>query len=236
MMTPFLGEFIGTGFLILMGTGVVANVLLHKSKGQNGGWLVIALGWGIAVFTGVYVSASSSGAHLNPAVTIAMATVNKLSWNDVPFYILAQFTGALTGALLSWLAYRQHVDLTDDPELKLAVFCNAPAVSNPLQNLLTETIATFVLVLGVLFLTGPEKSLGSLDALPVALLVTGIGLSLGGPTGYAVNPARDFAPRLLHFLLPIKKKRDSNWAYSWIPVVGPIIGGFMAAVIWKILH
>jgi glycerol uptake facilitator protein len=234
-MSPFLGEFVGTFFLILMGTGVVANVLLSKSKGQNSGWLVIALGWGIAVFTGVYISSSSSGAHLNPAVTLAMAYVEKLPWEDIPVYILAQFSGAICGAFFSWLAYRQHVDATDDADLKLAVFCNAPAIHHPLQNLTTEIIGTFTLVMGVLFLTGPHNSLGSLDALPVALLVTGIGLSLGGPTGYAINPARDFGPRIVHFLLPIKNKRDSNWAYSWIPVLGPVIGGVLAAFIWKTL-
>ena len=235
-MSPFISEFIGTAFLLLLGTGVVGNILLNHSKGRNGGWIVIALGWGIAVFTGVYVSAASSGAHLNPAVTLAFAATGKLSWSLVVQYILAQFAGAMFGAFLSWLVYRQHFDATDDADLKLAVFCNAPAIRNPIQNLLTEIIATCALVLGVFFLTGPENSLGSLDALPVALLVTGIGLSLGGPTGYAINPARDLGPRIMHFMLPIKNKRDSDWSYSWIPVAGPVIGGFMAAFIWNILN
>jgi glycerol uptake facilitator protein len=235
-MTPFLAEFIGTMLLILLGNGVVANVLLAKTKGNNSGLIVIAFGWAIAVFVGVYSSAGASGAHLNPAVTIALAYLEKFEWVNVPLYIAAQFSGAMAGTVLVWLAYKKHFDETTDVEAKLATFCNAPAIPNVFYNLITEVIGTFVLVLGVLFIAAPQNSLGALDALPVALLVFGIGVSLGGPTGYAINPARDLGPRIMHFILPIGKKRDSNWAYSWIPVVGPVVGGLVAAVIWKMLQ
>lgn len=235
-MSPFLAEFIGTMFIIVLGNGVVANVLLTKSKGNNGGWIVITLGWAVAVFVGVYSSATVSGAHLNPAITITLAVLEKFSWDDVPMYIAAQFTGAMTGSFLMWLAYKKHFDETTDTDLKLAVFCNAPAIPNTFFNLLTETVITFVFVLGVLFIASPQNSLGALDALPVALLVLGIGLSLGGPTGYAINPARDLGPRIMHFLLPLGVKRNSNWSYSWIPVLGPILGGVMAAMIFKMIH
>lgn len=235
-MTPFIAEFIGTMFIIVLGNGVVANVLLNKSKGQNGGWIVITLGWAVAVFVGVYSSATVSGAHLNPAVTIALAVLEKFDWANVPMYIAAQFAGAMTGSFLMWLAYKQHFDATTDTDLKLAVFCNMPAIPNVLFNLLTETVITAVFVLGVLFIASPQSSLGALDALPVALLVLGIGLSLGGPTGYAINPARDLGPRIMHFILPIGVKRDSGWSYSWIPVVGPLIGGVVAAMVWKMMQ
>jgi glycerol uptake facilitator protein len=235
-MTPFLAEFIGTMLLILLGNGVVANVLLAKTKGNNSGLIVIAFGWAIAVFVGVYSSAGASGAHLNPAVTIALAYLEKFEWENVPLYIAAQFSGAMAGTVLVWLAYKKHFDETTDVEAKLATFCNAPAIPNVFYNLITEVIGTFVLVLGVLFIAAPQNSLGALDALPVALLVFGIGVSLGGPTGYAINPARDLGPRIMHFILPIGKKRDSNWAYSWIPVVGPVVGGLVAAVVWKMLQ
>ena len=234
-MSPFLGEFIGTALLITLGNAVVANVKLSKTKGNNSGWLVITLGWGLAVFVGVYSVAAASGAHINPAVTIGLAIAEKFSWADVPIYIAAQMLGAFTGAIIVWIAYKQHFDITSDPDSKLAVFSNSPAIRNPFYNLLTEIIATMVLVLGVLFIAAPQNSLGSLDALPVALLVTGIGLSLGGPTGYAINPARDLGPRLAHFILPIKNKRDSDWSYAWIPVIGPIIGGSLAAFIYSLL-
>jgi glycerol uptake facilitator protein len=233
-MSPFLGEFIGTMLLIIMGDGVVANVVLNKTKGNNSGWIVITFGWAMAVFLGVYVSnALGGGGHLNPAVTIAMATFNP-DFDDslMPTYIGAQFAGAISGAIVVWLAYKQHFDVTDDKDGKLAVFCNAPAIRNPIFNLTTEIIGTFVLVLGALAMSKPASSLGTLDALPVALLVLGIGLSLGGPTGYAINPARDLGPRIAHFILPIKNKRDSDWGYSWIPVVGPILGGILAASIF----
>ena len=234
-MSPFLGEFIGTALLVTLGNAVVANVLLTKTKGNNSGWIVITLGWGIAIFVGVYSVAAASGAHLNPAVTIGLAIAEKFSWADVPTYIAAQMLGAIAGAIIVWLAYKQHFDATTDPDVKLAVFSNSPAIRNPFYNLLTEIIATMVLVLGILFISVPQNSLGSLDALPVALLVLGIGLSLGGPTGFAINPARDLGPRLVHFILPIKNKRDSDWSYSWIPVIGPIIGGSLAAFIYSLL-
>ena len=234
-MTPFIGEFIGTALLLLLGNGVVANVVLNKTKGNNSGWIVVTFGWGIAVFTAVFVVAASSGAHINPAVTLALAYLGKFSWNDVPMYIGAQMLGAMTGTLLVWFSYRQHFDETENPDLKLAVFCTSPAIRNSFYNLITEIIGTFALVFGVLHILAPSSSLGALDALPVALLVLGIGLSLGGATGYAINPARDLGPRILHAILPMKGKRDSDWSYSWIPVVGPAIGGILAAVVFSIL-
>ncbi|HMK04191.1 MAG TPA: MIP/aquaporin family protein [Ferruginibacter sp.] len=233
-MNNFLFEMMGTAFLILLGDGVVANVVLNKTKGNNGGWIVITFGWAIAVFTGVYIAAPYSGAHLNPAVSIGLAVAGKFDWANVPLYIAGQFTGAMIGALLVWIAYKKHFDETSDADAKLAVFCNAPAIRNTAFNLATEIIGTFALVFGVLFITGADVKLGSLDALPVALLVLGIGLSLGGPTGYAINPARDFGPRIMHFLLPISGKRDSDWSYSWIPVIGPVIGGIIAALVFNI--
>lgn len=240
-MSPFLAEIIGTAFLILLGNGVVANVALNKTKGNNSGWIVITFGWAIAVFVGVYISAAFSGAHINPAVTIALAAANKFSWAFVPAYIAAQFIGAMLGAFLVWVAYKKHFDETADADAKLAVFCNSPAIPNVPYNLLTEIIATFALVFGVFYIAGAhindvEVKLGSLDALPVALLVLGIGLCLGGPTGYAINPARDLGPRIMHFILPIKDKGSSGWGYSWIPVVGPVTGGLIAALLYKFIH
>lgn len=234
-MSPFLAEATGTAFLILLGDGVVANVVLNKTKGNNSGWIVITFGWAIAVFVGVYVSAAQSGAHLNPAVTLAFAAAEKFDWALVPGYVAGQFTGAIIGAFLVWVAYKKHFDETADAGAKLAVFCTGPAIASPVFNLITEIIGTFALVFGVLFISGGDVKLGSLDALPVALLVLGIGLSLGGPTGYAINPARDLGPRLVHFILPIKDKGSSGWAYSWIPVVGPLVGGLLAAFLFKML-
>jgi glycerol uptake facilitator protein len=235
-MSPFLGEFIGTMLLIIMGDGVVANVVLNKTKGNNGGWIVIVFGWAMAVFLGVYVSTSLGGSgHLNPAVTIAATAFNNFDAALLPTYILAQFAGAITGAIIVWLAYKQHFDSTDDKDGKLAVFCNAPAIRGYGYNLITEIIGTFVLVFGALAMSKPASTLGTLDALPVGLLILGIGLSLGGPTGYAINPARDLGPRIAHFILPIKNKRDSDWGYSWIPVVGPIIGALIAAYLFKLI-
>ena len=235
-MSPFLAEYIGTMFIILLGNGVVANVLLAKSKGQNGGWIVITFGWAIAVFVGVYSSATVSGAHLNPAISIALAAIGKFEWALVPSYILAQLLGAMTGSILMWLAYKKHFDEVNDADAMMAIFCTAPAIRNTVANLATEIIGTFVLMLGVLFIAAPQNSLGALDALPVALLVLGIGLSLGGPTGYAINPARDLGPRIIHFILPIKNKRNSDWSYSWVPVVGPVIGALIAAGVWSVLN
>jgi glycerol uptake facilitator protein len=235
-MSPFVAELIGTMFIILLGNGVVANVLLAKSKGQNGGWIVITFGWAIAVFVGVYSSATVSGAHLNPAISIALAAIGKFEWALVPSYILAQLLGAMTGSFLMWLAYKKHFDEVNDADAMMAIFCTAPAIRNTVANLATEIIGTFVLILGVLFIAAPQNSLGALDALPVALLVLGIGLSLGGPTGYAINPARDLGPRIIHFILPIKSKRNSDWSYSWVPVVGPVIGALIAAGVWSVLN
>jgi len=236
-MSPFIGEFIGTMLLIIMGDGVVANVVLNKTKGNNGGWIVITFGWAMAVFLGVFASVKLGGSgHLNPAVTIAMAAFNPdFDSSLLPTYIFAQFAGAITGAIIVWLAYKQHFDVTDDKDGKLAVFCNAPAIRGYGYNLITETIGTFVLVFGAMAMSKPASTLGTLDALPVGLLILGIGLSLGGPTGYAINPARDLGPRIAHFILPIKNKRDSDWGYSWIPVVGPIIGALIAAYLFKLI-
>lgn len=234
-MSPFIAEITGTAILIILGGGVVANVLLDKTKGNNGGLIAITFGWAIGVFTGVYATAAASGGHLNPAVTIALAVEGSFSWALVPVYLLAQFIGAMLGAVIVWLSYRQHFDETRDANSKLAVFCTAPAIRNPFYNTITEMVGTFVLVLGALLLSKPDMKLGALDALPIALLVLGIGLSLGGPTGYAINPARDLGPRIIHALLPIKNKRDSDWGYAWVPVVGPITGGILAALVFKFL-
>ena len=232
-MTPFVSELTGTALLIILGDGVVANVILHKTKGQNGGLIAITFGWAIAVFVAVYVTAAASGAHLNPAVTIALASIGKFQWALVPTYLTAQLLGAMLGALIMWVAYRQHFNATEDAATKLGVFCTSPSINSPMDNILSELIGTFVFVLAILFITKSQNSLGSLDALPVALLVLGIGLSMGGPTGYAINPARDLGPRIMHALLPIKGKGGSDWSYSWIPVAGPMIGGVLAAWLWQ---
>jgi len=232
-MSPFIAEIIGTAILIVLGDGVVANVILSKTKGFNGGLISITFGWSMAVFVAVYVAASASGAHLNPAVTIALAYAGKFDWALVPQYLAAQLLGAMIGALLVWLAYKQHFDETPDGDTKLGVFCTAPAKRSYTHNFLTELIGTFVFMFAVLSITKSSSSLGSLDALPVAFVVLAIGLSLGGPTGYAINPARDLGPRIMHFLLPIKNKRDSDWGYSWIPVIAPITGALLAAVLYN---
>jgi glycerol uptake facilitator protein len=234
-MTPFFSELTGTTLLIILGDGVVANVILNKTFGHNSGWIVITFGWAIAVFVGVFVS-TSSGAHLNPAVTIAFAALGKFDLANVPIYIAAQVLGAMLGSTLVWLSYRRHFEATDDPNTKLGVFCTGPAIRSTGDNLFSEILGTFVLILGVLFLTAPKNSLGGLDALPVALLVLGIGLSLGGTSGYAINPARDLGPRIMHAILPIKGKGSSNWSYSWIPVVGPVIGCLLAALCFGVLQ
>lgn len=235
-MSPFLGEFVGTALLIILGDGVVANVVLNHTKGNNSGWIVITFGWGMAVFTGVFASTHLGGSgHLNPAVTLAVAWFADFDWNKVLPYIGAQCAGAFTGAVIVWLAYKKHFDQTPDKDAKLAVFCTGPAIRSSGYNLITEIIGTFILVLGASLMSKPEIKMGTLEALPVGLLVLGIGLSLGGPTGYAINPARDLAPRIAHFLLPIPGKRDSDWSYAWIPVVGPIIGGLLAAGLFTLI-
>lgn len=235
-MNHFLGEFIGTAILIILGNGVVANVVLNQTKGNNSGWIVITFGWAIAVFTGVYASvALGGGGHLNPAVTIGLAVFSDFQSEMIPAYVGGQLAGAFLGSVIVWITYKKHFDATTDAGAIRACFCTEPAIRSPFYNFITEAIGTFILVLGALFISKPPMSLGTLDALPVALLVLGIGLSLGGPTGYAINPARDLAPRIAHFLLPLKNKKDSDWAYSWIPVIAPIVGGSLAAWIYALV-
>jgi len=243
-MSPFLGELIGTAILIILGDGVVANVVLNKTKGNSGGWIVITFGWAMAVYTAVIIAGPYSSAHLNPAVSIGLAVAGKFDWALVPVYIGAQLLGAMIGAVVVWIAYRAHFNETANGDAKLAVFCTGPAIRNSFNNLVTEIIGTFILIFGALYILGPTISinkkeeiigLGSIGAMPIALVVLAIGLSLGGPTGYAINPARDLGPRIVHFILPIPQKRDSDWGYAWIPVIGPIAGGILAALLFKIL-
>lgn len=222
--------------IIVLGQGVVSNVVLQKTKGYNSGWIVISFGWAMGVFVGVYCSAAASKAHLNPAVTLAFAVLGKLPWGLVPLYMGAQFLGAMAGSVVAWLCFRPHFAQTADAEAKLGVFCTIPAIRSYGDNLVTEIIATFVLILGVLYIASPTSSLGALDALPVALLVLGIGLGPGGPTGYAINPARDLGPRIMHALLPVPGKRDSDWGYAWVPVVGPFLGSLLAVLVFKVLQ
>ncbi len=242
-MSPFTAELIGTMFLILLGAGVVANVILKGTKGNAGGWMVITTGWALAVFVGVVVAAPYSGAHLNPAVSVGLAIAGKFAWSEVPVYIAAQVLGAMLGAFLAWCIYRDHFNETSDPDTVLAVFSTGPAIRNTTFNLLSEIIGTFVLLFVVFYFTEAEiknpKSpigLGSLGAIPVAFLVWAIGLSLGGTTGYAINPARDLGPRIVHAILPIKHKGSSNWKYAWVPVIGPVIGAAIAALLFTILN
>ena len=233
----FLGEVVGTAVLILIGDGVVAGVLLDKSKAQNSGWVVITWAWAMAVLVGVLASiAVTDGVgHINPAVTIGLAAADLgVEWSDVPTLIAGQFVGAFIGAILVWLSYLAHWGETEDQGLKLAVFCTGPAIRNTAANLITEIIGTFLLVLGVLAI-GKADAFAALGAFFVALLVLGIGMALGGPTGYAINPARDLGPRIIHAILPIPGKGSSDWAYSWIPVVGPIVGGVIGAIAAKAL-
>ena len=233
----FLGEIIGTALLILLGNGVVANVVLTGTKGNNAGWIVITWGWGMAVFVAVFTVGAFSGAHINPAVSVGLAIAGKFQWSLVPAYILAQFIGAFIGASLVWLVYWPHFAVTEDKDLKLAVFCTGPGIRNTTANLISEIVGTFVLVFTVLFLAVSVFGLGALDALPVGLLVLAIGLSLGGTTGYAINPARDLGPRIMHAILPMPGgKRDSDWGYAWIPVVGPLIGAALAGLLYLILQ
>lgn len=231
-MDAYLGELLGTFLLIVLGLGVNANVSLKKTYGSGAGWIVISWGWGIAVFVAVFVAGPISGAHINPAVTIGLAIAGKFTWGLVPGYIIAQFIGAILASLLLWFHFRSHFEATDDKATKLGVFSTGPAIKNTINNLYSEVFGTFILVLGVLYLAAPEVGLGSLEALPVGLLVLGIGLSLGGTTGYAINPARDLGPRIAHAFLPIKDKGSSNWGYAWIPALGPIIGGVLAALVF----
>lgn len=242
-MDEFVAEFVGTSLLIAMGSGVVANVVLNKTKGQNSGWMVITTAWALGVFIGVVVAGPYSGAHLNPAVSIGLAIAGDFAWAMVPKYILAQILGAMFGSTIAWLVYKDHFNATEDPGLKFAPFGTAPAIRNYSSNLISEIVGTSVLIIVILYSTEPMLNdtngtpigLGSLGALPVAFLVWVIGLSLGGTTGYAINPARDFGPRLMHQLLPIKGKGGSDWQYSWVPIVGPIIGAALAAGIYLLL-
>lgn len=251
-MSPFIAEIIGTAILILLGNGVVANVLLKDTKGNGGGWIVITWGWGIAVFVAVYTMGQFSGAHINPAVTIGLASAGLFEWSLVPGYILAQTGGGALGSFLVWLAYKDHFKVSEDKDLILACHSTIPNIRNYPSNFMTETIGTIILVFGVLYLVSPGFigvdgelletivvdgqevgfGLGALAALPVGLLVLGIGLSLGGPTGYAINPARDLGPRIMHAILPIANKGGSDWAYSWVPVAAPIAGGVLAAGVY----
>lgn len=226
-----MAELVGTMLLIILGDGVVAAVVLNKTKAQNSGWMVITTGWALAVAMGVYAVGRISGAHLNPAITLGLAAIGRFSWSAVPRYLAAQFLGAFLGAAVVWLAYLPHWPVTEDRSTKLLVFCTVPAIRKPPLNLVTEIIGTFVLMFGVLALganNAPAQS--GLTPLLVGFLVWAIGLSLGAPTGYAINPARDLAPRLAHALLPIAGKGGSDWSYSWVPIVGPVIGGLLGAV------
>ena len=231
-MTNFLGELVGTMLLVLLGNGVVAGVLLKNSKAESSGWIVITIAWGLAVAFAVYAVGGISGAHINPAVTIGLAAVGEFSWALVPYYVIAQMIGAVIGATLVWIHYLPHWKRTEDPELKLATFATAPAYRRTWANLVSEIIGTFVLVLGILFIGANEFTEG-LNPLVVGLLVFSIGLSLGGTTGYAINPARDLGPRIAHAILPIAGKGKSDWSYSWIPVLGPLIGGVYGALFYQ---
>ncbi|HEU4847475.1 MAG TPA: MIP/aquaporin family protein [Rubrobacteraceae bacterium] len=233
-MEAYLGEFIGTMLLIILGDGVVAGVLLRNSKAENSGWIVITLGWGMAVAVAVYCTVNISGAFINPAVVLGFAVTGDLEWALVPGYIIAEFLGAFVGAVIVWLAYLPHWEETADPGLKLGVFSTAPAIYNTPANIICEIIGTFVLVFGVFGILANDLATG-LFPLLVGFLVLGIGLSLGGPTGYAINPARDLGPRIAHAVLPIAGKGGSDWGYAWIPVVAPIIGGILGALAFTLL-
>lgn len=233
-MNPYFAEFLGTAFLILMGDGVVASVVLKETKSNNAGWLAITVAWGLAVMLAIYAVGNFSGAHLNPAVSVALAVAGSFSWSQVPMYILSQVSGAFVGATLVWLYFKPHWEKTPDAAAKLAVFCTAPAIRNTASNLINEIIATTVLVLGLLFI-GANRFADGLNPVIVGFLIVSIGLSLGGTTGFAINPARDFGPRLAHAILPIPGKGNSDWSYSWIPVVGPLIGGTIGALLYQLL-
>ncbi|MFC4336994.1 MIP/aquaporin family protein [Salininema proteolyticum] len=239
----YLAEFIGTAILILLGNGVVAGAVLKKSKAENGGWVLITLGWGLAVAMAVYAVGSISGAHINPAVTIGLASIGEFDWAMVPGYLGAQILGAMTGALLVFLTYYKHWEATDDSDVKLAPYSTSPAIKSKPWNLVTEVVGTFMLVFGVLAIGANGEHIDGVDLqsayatgtapLLTGLLVVAIGMSLGGPTGYAINPARDLGPRIMHAVLPIPGKGGSEWAYAWVPVVGPVVGGVAGALVWQ---
>ena len=247
-MQTFLAEVVGTLLLVLLGDGVVANVVLNRTKGQNAGWVVITLGWGVAVAMAVYAVGRFGGSHLNPAVTVGLASIGSVPWAEAPGHIAGQMLGAFLGAILVWLTYLPHWAVTSDPGAKLAVFATGPAIRNPAANFICELIGTAVLVFGVLAIAANAQTLnkpGDLDLsfvfsrglqpLLIGVLVLGIGLSLGGPTGYAINPARDLGPRLAHAILPIPGKGTSDWEYAWIPVVGPLVGGVVGAGLYFLI-
>ena len=240
-MSPFLAELLGTAILIVLGDGVVANVVLHRTKGQNSGWIVITAGWAFAVTIAVYCVNAISGAHLNPAVTIALASIGSFPWAKVPLYIAAQIVGGFIGGVIVWLAYLPHWAATPDPESKLAVFSTIPAIRRRYANLAAEVIGGFALVLALLgvlspgnFVPGSDLAKG-IGPLLVGVIVWSIGLSLGGTTGYAINPARDLGPRIAHAVLPVAGKGGSDWGYAWIPIVGPIVGGVLAAFSYRMV-
>ncbi|MCK6618010.1 MAG: aquaporin family protein [Cyclobacteriaceae bacterium] len=233
-MSPFLAEYLGALTLIVLGNGVVAAIVLKQTKSHDAGWLTIVIGWGLAVTLAIYAVGQYSGAHLNPAVTLALAYTGSFTWQLVPGYCLAQLAGAFTGAVIVWLHYLPHWKVSDDQAVKLAVFCTGPAIRSTFNNLLSEIIATAVLVLGLLTI-GANKFTEGLNPLVVGLLIISIGVSLGGTTGFAINPARDLGPRLAHYILPITGKGPSDWAYAWIPVVGPVLGGLVGAFIYQAL-
>ena len=239
-MNPYLAEFLGTMVLILLGDGVCACCSLEKSKGKGAGWVVITIAWGFAVMCGVFIAGPYSGAHLNPALSIALAAAGSLAWSAVPGYVIAQILGAFCGAALNWLFYKDHYDATEDPDTKLGTFCTMPAIPNIWRNLLCEVIGTWLLVFCILMFSTEGNTatvgLGSLGAVPVTFLIMAIGMSLGGTTGYAINPARDLGPRIAHSLLPFKSpKRDSGWSYGWIPVVGPVAGALFAVLCFNLI-
>jgi glycerol uptake facilitator protein len=233
MAEDFAAELIGTAILIILGDGVVAGVLLARSKAQNAGWIVITAGWGFAVMAAVYAVGAISGAHINPAITIGAILTGGMDIGTGLVFMAGQLIGAFLGAVIVYFTYAPHWSITDDPDLKLAVFSTGPAVRNPTWNLVTEIVGTFILALGVSAIV--SNNAGAVTPFLIGALVWGIGLSLGGPTGYAINPARDLGPRIAHFVLPIPGKRDSDWSYSWIPVVGPLIGGALGALFYKLL-
>lgn len=234
-MSAFMAELVGTAIILLFGGGVVAGVVLNKTKSQNSGWIVITVAWAIGVTLGIFASGPISGAHLNPAVTIALATIGKFDWALVPSYIAAQFLGAMIAVTLVWLAYKDHFDATEDKGAKLAVFSTGPAIRNTMSNFMTEFVATFVLMFVILAI-GTTKFTEGLTPMAVGLLILGLGLSFGGPTGYALNPARDLGPRIMHMLLPISNKGDCDWSYAWIPVVAPICGAVVAALTYTTIY
>jgi glycerol uptake facilitator protein len=240
-MSPVLAEFFGTAILIVLGDGVVANVVLQRTKGHNSGWIVITAGWALGVTIAVYCVNAISGAHLNPAVTIALATTGAFDWTKVPMYIAAQIAGGFLGGVIVWVAYLPHWKVTPDPSSKLAVFSTVPAIRQPLANLGSEIIGGFALVLSLLAVLSPANFIPGSDLakgfgpLLVGAIVMAIGLSLGGPTGYAINPARDLGPRIAHAVLPIDGKGSSDWAYAWIPIVGPTIGGVLGALVYNMV-